>query len=170
MTAAVGNLSLGVDRFMTTLAESAAFQSWTASLDANGARRRIHRGSRLPKPENGRTYTRAELEAYRPYALVSSDTYQSAPDSSSSFKFTGTVTLILERDVPAPISDDGAEVEITFDNAIGQIFEDLETRPTPEGHVVVTGIDQSAWTVSHPDVLETQGEFQTVEAVVSYDG
>lgn len=171
MTVAAGNLSLALDLFKTTLANSSNFQTWVGAANATEALRSIYKEG-LPPPDDGRTHDLAELESYRPYALIATDTFarnEEAVGSSTEFDQSGSLLLKLVRDVPVGIRGDIQEVGLTFENEVGQILDDLCTLAGVNPYLAIKSIDiPEPWYRTTEDDLDTQGDAQAVDVEVTY--
>ncbi len=133
----------------------------------------------LPKPADGSTHTKAELEALRPYAIIWTDPdggyatqSDSAPSSAGGFVSAGSLLVEIERN-----STDGAEDEPTsaanldWRNAVGKIIDDLCDLSGTESYMILESI-----TLDHGPYwndrasAETHGIYQGVRLAVRWGG
>jgi len=126
MVTAAGTLSLIEDVLRDTLADSATFRAVCGAADRTAALARIHL-ERLPDPaDEAEVYSRAEMEAYWPYAIVATDTEEGASyrrDAASSWLVDATLWLMLGRQVPDGYDD--AQADLEFKNYVGKILDEL---------------------------------------------
>ena len=98
MTATVSSLTY----LRAMLSECTAFQEWCGEPDAANALERIY-PYQLPAPEDGKYWTRAELETYRPFAIVRlpegpSLTWNFAAQNAATE--SGRLEILLEQSIP----------------------------------------------------------------------
>lgn len=128
MDSPVGMISLAEDLLRTTLANCTAFRTWDgANWTIDQAKERIY-FDRLPSPPgDAAAYTRAQLEALRPFAIIYKprqngvvlEVEAAAPDT---FATRGTLIIKFERNVPEDERDDPADADRSFKNMIGQVM------------------------------------------------
>lgn len=131
MDAATGALAVPKDLLRNSLATCTAFRTWDGlSLSVEQAKNRIYFDA-LPPPA-GPTYTKAELVALRPFALIYMSTsdgvrfaQQSVGSLGGSYAASGTLIVRLERNFPSNVSaeaDPGAAADRQFENMLGPLM------------------------------------------------
>jgi len=130
MDAATGALAVPKDLLRTSLATCTAFRQWDGlSLTVEQAKDRIYFDA-LPPP-SGNVYTKAELVALRPFAIVytsASDGLQFVQESSAalggSFVAAGALIVRLERNFPdvSAEADPAAAADRQFENFLGPLM------------------------------------------------
>lgn len=124
---ASGRISLAEDRLMNTLANTAAFRTWCGAANPTEALTKIHQDA-LPEPA-AKVYTIAELNGYRPFAIIWTDPdggFRMQRDSiSDTFRFAdgGRITAYLEQEPPDGYESDPEGLARTVKNSIGGIVE-----------------------------------------------
>jgi hypothetical protein len=179
MTAAAGCLSLALAGLETTLADCAAFRALTTPpmADAAAAKARIHlRG--LPEPSDGLAHTIAELDAYRPFAILWTDPdngFASTSESSGGDhnEFSNTGTLFMELEVAYDSGDDKptADENVVFENAVGAIIDDLQDLAGGPGYlnILAIGLDYGPFWPA-PEDIDLMGTFQGARLTIEYKG
>jgi len=168
-----GSISLSEAALRTMLSTVAAFQTFAGAGDAAAALAKIHLGD-LPDPADLTQYTLAELQGYRPYAIVylsELDGYRSRLIGEPfSFDSAGRVMIHLEQDASGwagnrPTRDADQE----FLNAVGGIVDGLrEIRGVAAGHLQFRSIRLVLGPVAaHPDEVPAVGLYQ--RAVLQLD-
>jgi hypothetical protein len=144
----LGAISLAQGFGRATLAASATFQTWVGAADATEALDSIYDDG-LPVPANKSSYTKAELQALRPFAMIWTDeadgfsmerTAVSGPSSLMDWQSSGRLELHLEMDVPAELADDPAGLDLSFRNTIGQIFDEVAVLAGAGGMLAITSM------------------------------
>lgn len=176
MTTPAGSLSLAQEYLRATVAASATFQALVGADSAAEAIERIYHNG-LPKPANGQTHTKAELQAYRPYGVVYTTEKQgfsrSVESVSGHFDFaeSGQLTLKLVRESPDSAGDDPtAAANLDWTNLIGQIIDemcDLAGLADYLAFHTISLVEGPYWP-QHPKLIETQGLWQGVELLVQW--
>lgn len=131
LTAPSGPVSLAIENLRVILANCTAFQSWVGAGNAATALEHIFYEA-LPPPAEGGEYSLAELQAYRPFALVGMEAedgfYTRSDAQGAGFEWDlggGRLSLWLEENVEPSIALDAAEVSRRFCNTIGAIIDEL---------------------------------------------
>lgn len=169
MTAPAGCMSLAQEYLRITLANSATFQALVEHVDDVDSTKESIYHEGLPAPADGDAYTAAELEAYRPYAVVSTREEQGfgkRRDALGAFVDSGFLMLEIVRTSPEDLLDDRAELDLTWRNIIGQILDELEALAGTAGMLDIKALNLVAGPDRmHPDPAEAQGDtqFATVE-------
>jgi hypothetical protein len=174
MTTPAGSLSLAQDHLRTMLADAAAFRTWCSAADQAAALAKIfHEG--LPKPANGETHTRAELENYRPYAVIFTDDqngFSRNLDAEGSFEASGRLKLRLYQTADDDAGDEPtSDANLRFKNAVGAILDDLCAAVATAGYLAFERIRVDAgpyW--AHPKLVPDQGVWQGVEIGIDWRG
>lgn len=173
MVTPAGPISLAEDYLETTLANCAAFQSLVSAANAAAALLSIYNDA-LPAPADGEGYTKAELVALHPYALIETDAdggyamgFASVnADGSHNYRDAGKLCLRIVRQVTAggEIVDD----ERTWKNTIGQILTQLWALAGQAGYLAITGIAVEGWHRFHPNDEPAMGDAQGVTIAVEW--
>ena len=166
-------MNLAVKYLRDMLSSASAFQTWTNSVDTAAALNRIHYEG-LPSPADGARHTLAELEHYRPFAIVyTADTDGFAREflATDSFSEEGTIILELEQEAPSDLGDDpSSDANTQWSNTIGQIIDGLcDLRVTmAAGHVRFSRIRLMRRGWAMPDDIEALGLFQRAWIAIDY--
>jgi hypothetical protein len=177
MTSPAGPLSLAAEYFRTALADSTAARTWLDADNQAEALARIHHHG-LPGPANGREYTLAELQTYRPYAVVFAAeqngfraTLEAAGDGFE-YQRAGRLVARLYQNCPDALTDEpSSDANLQWSNTIGQIIEDLLASSGKAGYLAFTALAVTAgpfW--NHPKAAPAQGVWQGVELAVDWTG
>jgi hypothetical protein len=174
MTEPAGSVSLAQDRLRDTLAASTAFQTWVGAANATAAAARVYLDD-LPEPAGQEDYTRAELEAYRPMAIIETDeegfTYEhGATGDSFEFDVSGKLRLCLEQSVSEALANDNAELLLQFRNSYGQILDDLCDLAGTPGYLGIVRMRTYGPFRMHPDRIPRQGDAVWVWVVIEWVG
>ena len=129
----LGTISLAEENLRTMLSASTAFQTF-CGIDPLGdqpaaeALARIYRDG-LPGPADDTSYTLAELQALRPYAVIfTADAHGLLleRDAAEQFEASGHIHVRLQRDCPSTYDDEPtSDANRDFKNFLGQIMNDL---------------------------------------------
>jgi molybdopterin converting factor small subunit len=110
------------------LAACPAFQTWVGAADAEEALPRIHLTA-LPAPADGKAYSRAELEALRPLAVIWTGGWNGQREASGAagheFAFGGEIRMRFAANVDPEIATDNSEIDLELENAVGAILGEL---------------------------------------------
>lgn len=118
-----------------TLVACDEFLTWTGAANATAARARVYHEA-LPRPASGVEYTLAELQAYRPFAIIyTADLggWQARRVATESFGVTGRVLLYLEQDTPSGLANDLDALDEAFKESIGHILAASDAKPAISG-------------------------------------
>ncbi len=172
MTSPAGSISLAQEYLRVTLANSARFRTWTDTIESEqGALAKIHHEALPPAANNAAQHTVAELETYRPYAIVSTDQeaegFSVVRDAMGSWKESGKLTLELCEDVPSNLLANLFEARLLFKNTVGVIIDEMRALADQAGKLNFTGIVLAGgpW-FSSEDVASGQGVFQWIDLSV----
>lgn len=173
MDAPVGMIAVAKDLLRTSLATCTAFRTWDgANWTIEQAKERIYFDSLPPPPDNAAAYTRAQLEALRPFAIiyrprqdgVRLEVEAAGPDT---FATSGTLVVRLERNVPEDERDDAGAADRSFENMVGQVMRtsspaapglaDLSGQP---GYLKILKIQESGPHRCGVDEITDYGDFQ----------
>ncbi|MFA7254130.1 MAG: hypothetical protein WC107_06285 [Patescibacteria group bacterium] len=166
-----GAISLAEENFRTMLADSAKFRTLvgaTAGTEAQkhaAALARIYREG-LPPPTDKKEYTRTELEALRPCAIVFADEMDHITlerDSSDGFAAAGSLTMMLFRTCPADqvLGNDrpSAAADQEWSDIVGVVQYELATLSNTAGYLSFHRIRAGTFNVPSGDV-PAQGVWQ----------
>lgn len=176
MTEPAGCLSLAEQYLKVMLANVTAFRTWTETESEEEALAKIHLEG-LPKPAADKDcHTRAELEAYRPYAVVFTGEdngltkWHDATGALFEFVESGRLMLRLEQDCPDGVGDQpSSDANLQFKNTVGLIIDGLCALAGTAGYLAferITVADGPYW--SHPDAVPGQGLFQGCELLAEW--
>lgn len=128
MTTPTTGYNMALNNLRNALAGCSAFQTFAGAEDATEALARIHTNA-LPKPAAGGVYTLAEMQAYRPCAIIwtapDQGGYRYVKEGTRSFCDSGMIVVCLHWSIPVSIEDDPQEIEIQFGEHVGGIMDDL---------------------------------------------
>jgi len=169
MTTPSGIISLPMKVLRDSLGDSAAFRTFAGAADQAAALARIHYFELTP-PANGEVYTKVEIAALRPYAIVATQDrngFSAELDGvSDHFEFAdaGRLWLYLARSVA------GDSPDLDFCNHLGAIVEDLCELAGQAGYLAFNEIALEAGPFrGHHDLDPTEGEEQIAVFSVEYD-
>jgi hypothetical protein len=165
-------LSIAEDTLATVLAACPTFQSWTASGNAAAAARRIYHDA-LPPPEDPDTgeYTRDELRALRPYAIVAMEEQQGFTRTKAAvgtWSESGQLALFLIQDLPLQYARDFSAAERAWKTTIGKILDELCDGADSIGLDLAEVRVQEGPYRNDPESHAAQGEVQGVEIAVRW--
>src|SRR6185503_8661449 len=130
----------------------------------------------LPPPADQNEYTLQELQAYRPFAQIWTNTEAgltkkriSRDGARLGFAAAGEIRIEIFRDVPPQIANDPAEIDRTFGNYVGQIIDELCDLSGAAGYLEFDQITLEHIHRTHPDHLPTQGDSQWCLLALHYD-
>lgn len=175
-TPASGPITKAEEHLANMIANCATFQSITSSDDAAEAIDHVYFDS-LPVPAgNLPQHSAAELQSYRPFALVYSDEssvirYTLRGIDASGFRFgqRGTVKFFLEIDIDPDDSDEPQEAERKVKNSFGKIIDELAELAGQPGYIAASSIDFTGPVRAHPDDVQDVGDFHCGWFEMSYD-
>ena len=173
--------------FVTLLSNSSTFQTLVGAVAPEGggegggedppfdaaaeAAKHIY-NTYLP-PSDYEEYTLDELETLRPYALYWLAPVTDTLVSSDGFGRSGEIHVRIERDIPAALQGQPAQVQSTWDAIVGGICDDLCALGRSPGYALpVTGVtlpeDYDYRLVR--DERSTIGDIQGAEFTVTWGG
>lgn len=126
MTSPSGIISLPKYQVRLMVADSTTFRTLVGAANQGEALASVYR-DKLPD-QSAQEYTKAELEGYRPCAIVYvppfgvSSTVESDP---TGLHHSGNVEVRIERNVPEAMLDDPEEALLTWDNIVGAIYDEV---------------------------------------------
>ncbi len=174
VTAAAGCISLAQETLRVTMANVVEFQTLVGAADAAAALGDVyHEGLPPPADENSDTYTRAELEALRPYALIWTEEEQGfrlTPDSADGFSVSGTLHCQIEHDIDPLIANDAGEVDRQHRNLIGKIIDELKPMARLGPYLAWETLTFSGPFRRHPDDIEEMGNSIASLLTFTYGG
>lgn len=136
-----GSIALVLKSLREGLSQSATFQTLVDAEDAAEAKAWIHY-ERLPDPaSDADSYTAAELDAYRPYAIVSfaPNSFRADLIAQSTFDARGRVLLELVREPDDSGGRAGADLD--WLNVVGGIVDDLATLVETAGCLMFSRVE-----------------------------
>lgn len=132
LTAAAGPISNVEQLAATTLANCKEFQTLTGSADADEAAESIYFDA-LPPPADSDEHTLAELQAYRPFAILATDDgdgfrwrHDGSGPSDWVYRTGGSLLVQLEKDIATGDLDDAQEYMRLWKNTLGKIVQSLD--------------------------------------------
>ena len=172
MTEPVGVLSLALVNFERMLSESSAFQGLVGAGDPTEALLSIHLDA-LETPGGGK-FTRAEIEAARPFALLSladektrSAFAQDATMSGDAIAEAGegasyerSYSVVMDLEQNAPSGESYRESALLWRNSVGGILGDFEAFSRRGGFFAIDSYRLLNWGRVHPDSVVGMGDFQ----------
>jgi hypothetical protein len=128
---ATGCISRAEEALRVLVADAAAFRTLVGAADRASALIRVYRDA-LPPPAAGREYTLAEMQAYRPFAIVFT-----APENGytanwvsggtgNGYGDSGELGLFICRDTPLAYVDDFGEAMRGWKNILGDLIDDMK--------------------------------------------
>jgi hypothetical protein len=133
VTTAAGPISSIEDLLSTTLATCTEFQTLCGVTTVAAAQAKIHFDA-LPPPDNDAdSYTKVELQALRPFAIINTEPqagfrwFVSGKGTTWTFQQHGMVTVEIETNIDSGDLCDPAEYMRKFKNTIGQIVRSEDT-------------------------------------------
>jgi hypothetical protein len=177
MTAPSGSISLAQRNIELSLADSAAFRTWCGAADQAAALTHIHLEG-LPQPADGKkTYALSELRAYRPYAIVTTETKQGYRIERDSFgdhadyKASGRLNVELRQDCPEPLGDEpSSEANLIFRNFCGALIEDLAALSGKAGYLCFDRLTAEGPYWPHKQLIPTEGLWQVYLLAIDWSG
>lgn len=174
LPAVTGELTGAVNNLAASIAACAAFQSLVGAASAAGAIDRVHY-SALPKPACGAVHSLAELEGYRPYALIYSDetsgvtfVKDGAGVSDDFSAQTGVLHFYLERDVLPEDNENLSRVDSEWLEVVDAIASQLMDLSGVAGYISFNRLTLEGPMRSEEDVIETMGDYQAMIFHVEY--
>ena len=168
MTTPSGILSLPMKYLRDSLADCAAFRTFAGAADQAAALARIHYFELTP-PADVEAYTKAEITALRPYAIVATQDrngFSAELDGASDhFEFadSGRLWLYVARTVA------GDQPELEFCNHLGAIVAGLCKLAGQAGYLALTEISLEAGPFrGHHDLDPTEGIEQIAVFSIDY--
>lgn len=129
MDTAAGPIAQVKSLLRTMLSECYAFQHWDGlSLSAAMALDRIYFDALPPPLNNASEYTRLELEAKRPFALLYKPVERgimfrhAASGGRQCYLPSGKLVVELHRNVPIDELNDPGAADRSFENMVGQLL------------------------------------------------
>ncbi|OHB82794.1 MAG: hypothetical protein A2V98_25875 [Planctomycetes bacterium RBG_16_64_12] len=165
----VGGYTLARNYLRASLAASTTFQTWTGSADAAAALSRIHLSALPPPAAGAEDYSAAEWDGYLPLAILHTARYHSEFDSDTGYAKQGTLVIHLLGAVAEAKHDLPGEAGRDFDNVIGGIIADLESRANQAGYLTVKSIDMPEEPERGPiDEEDTLGDVMRVNLFIGW--
>jgi hypothetical protein len=167
-----GVLSEAEDLLATTLADCTEFRTLVDEDEQPAVLANIYNDV-LPEPAGG-TYTLAELQALRPYALLwtSPDNgYRSRADSAgdgNDFVEGGEIILKLERAVTDGESVSQAQSDRDWNDIVGSIIRQMHDLAGLSGYLNIVAIRQLVCGRSEQAMWKNYGHVQTTVLAVEW--
>ena len=166
LTAAEGPISRADTLLAASLAACARWQSMVGAVAAPAALARIHFGALPPPDARRQEYSLAELAALRPFAIVFADEdttltlRHKSTGTRRRFHDEGLVKFYIERDVPAELALDPAELDRRFKNDAGVLMQELCALAGLAGYLAINEITGRGPLRSDKDEVTGKGDYQ----------
>ncbi|GAG46888.1 unnamed protein product [marine sediment metagenome] len=165
MTDPAGPLSLTKQAAKVTLADSATFRTLVGAANQAEALAHIYTDA-LPPPAAGREHTLAELEAYRPFALLSIDpegdgasATADAVGTGREYSWGGRIRLEIEQDIADDDAADPAEIALKCENTLGAIVAEMLELAGVAPYLSITSVSVGPVERSTDKVAATKGSY-----------
>ena len=126
---------------MVTIADAAAFRTWTGAADRTQALNRIYKRE-VPALRAGAEYTREELERIRPFVEVwdeDEEGYDSRPIAHQTRLHSGVFIAQFEQEIPSHLLESPEKALDEFVNTVMLIKDQMEVLPdAANGHEYLT--------------------------------
>ncbi len=175
MLTPTGLLTLPLANLRTLLAASAAWQSWTGAGSPAAAAERIYLIGLFPL---ARSFTLAELQAMRPFAVVDlwtppggygGEPWKSDRVAESAYQDAGKLTLDLVDEVAPEDANDIATAKLRFLNDCGSVLSDMQNLSGTDAYLTVHRFELFQGPVRcDPDVVAVQGDFYRAQFIVHW--
>jgi hypothetical protein len=177
MTAPSGTISLAQNNLALSLADCARFRTWCGAANQAGALARIHING-LPKPAGGKkTYSLSEVEAYRPFAIVSCDPRLPIRLDRASFgdhvqySRSGKLEIELQQNAPDGLSDEpSSDANRQFENFCGELIDQLAELSGKPGYLCFDRLAAEGPYWPHKELIPTEGFFQAYFLHIEWSG
>lgn len=131
MATATNSLTKAIANAKVALTKCVAFQTWVNASEAE-AGASVHEYAYPIEPAARKRFTKAELQATRPLALINVELpFRREGRSSNAGNYDygsiGRLTVQFEQDVPGDIASNNSEVAKTFLNTVVDIMEEWES-------------------------------------------
>jgi len=168
-----GSISLPQHHLKTMLANCAAFQTWTSTVDVAAALEKIYINGWPEPANNAEYYSLAEHTAYRPCAKIFFKRSAYRADSVGvSFGFANSGELLLQLVQTAPeVTNDNfptSDAETIWENSLGAILDELWALPVTSGYLAIAKIADVVKWCGHPDDAATEGVCQGADATIEW--
>lgn len=171
LDAAEGGITLAEENLARTLAACARFQTWCGVANETAALARIHFDA-LPVPENQRSVlSRDQIEGLRPFALIGTNPqggYSRGRVATETYAEAGSLTIVLEENVPERLAHDDAAAARAFKNMLGVILGELLALAYEPTYLAIDQVTLQGPLRCHPDDVVGQGDHQFAGLAVSY--
>ncbi len=145
-TAATGSISKALANLANSIAGSSTFQGWVGAVTQAAALLSVHFETLTAPAADDGLYTKAELEALRPYALITTAGHTSevvAGGGGSSYMRSGAMLVRFEQDIDPDDTEADGEVGRKLLNTVGDIVADMETLSGTAGYLAFDGLDMA---------------------------
>lgn len=173
-TTPLGAISLAQDYLRKTLADCATWRTWVGAIDQAQSLNRVHLVGIAPP--SGDIYTRSELERKRPFAIVAM-----SPEGGFSARHiagggvreygqSGAISIQIVDDVQREIAENFAEIDIRFNNNVGQIIDEMKVLSGQAGYLAIDTLEvESGPFRSHEDEESGVGDLIAIDLRVTWD-
>jgi len=173
MTAPAGPISLAQERLRVMLADCTTFRALVGATTQEQALSRLFHDA-LPPPARGVEHTLDELRSYRPFGLVS--TYpqdghtlvRDTADRNAGAEEAGRLVIEIEWDVPETIANDPAEAGLRFNNAVGQIKQELFALAGVHPYLAISEIGQAGYFRGPEEQQQTKGDYLVYQLFIEW--
>lgn len=151
----------------STLADCPAFRTFVGAADAAAALLRIHHDAFPAIPSGDDRFSKAELEAIRPCAvLATSDGYVTEKDATGDYwRPHGTLYCWLYRTTP---SGTLSAVAVSFRETVGDLLEELQARSTLADFLASRKVTVNGPYRNDPLDRKSHGDEQVYELVIEW--
>lgn len=155
-----GPINIAKQMMRNTIAGSSTFQNLVGETTQADALNHVYEEV---IPEKTNDYTRAELEALRPFAIVKTipeDSYvirRAARGTQNLFFDSGRMSVEIERDAPG----DGVGADlVSFQTIVGNILVEMTNLAGQADYLDINEFFLTDYMIAHPDHIATQGDYQ----------
>jgi hypothetical protein len=171
-----GSLLKPMEWLRISLAQSATFRTWTSTSSQQAALAKVYLEG-LPHPADGLEYTVAEIQGYRPYALIymaeSLGLIKQRDSYGAGFEFgkeSGQLKLLLTENVSDAVGHEpSSKANLTFKRTVGKIIDELGVLFGQGENLAGTGItlEQGPYW-PHEDRIPGEGLFVAVVLAINW--
>ncbi len=169
LSAAAGPISLAQEALATSLSASTTFQTLVGAANAAAALAKIHHDEVVATAPAGDEYTKAELQAIRPYALTASarqGTLRLQRRATGTYSDAGKLHLVIVRDITAgELTAGSSEIIRVWQNQIGQIMDEIcaKSDDVAASYLIIKDALLVAHWRSHEDDVPKLGNYLVAE-------
>lgn len=158
----------------STLSASTSFQTMVGAANAAAALARIYHDE-IPKPASGQqSHSLVEMIAIRPCAIIYTQVGQGGwradrdAMGNGCWNYSGTLVVVLMRNVPEADKDDLSKVDTDFRTTVGEIIEDLIDLNETASYLTMDRIDAMGPYRTELKELKAIGDAQSYELVIGW--